>query len=360
MTGPIEPVDDSQLEEAIEHLLQAKADRAANGANPFELVLAQGIDRRARRRRGVLAIAGSGVLVVGLVLVGIELTSLLRSQPSVASAPSPTPSATGIEALRRPLEMPVLAADGSCPVTPVGLTLESLGAFQGSGPVRVNNLNDIAVNELPLHDGWYGQKVFWAVDARESGPILVRAVRLDGTGGISLGAGFGSELVLGNDSLSSGGAVVGPSPAYPIERVFVDSVWFREAGCYLLQMDGPATSSTAVFRALAAPLLSATAAAAAAIANAGLGASVVSTTLSTYGAEACDGTMAAPGTLVWAVHLSGSFAFSCGPATTTPQSCPPPATTELILIDAETGAFIEGMQPAPEPTVTEPLESPAR
>jgi hypothetical protein len=37
MTGPLEPVDASQLEVAIEHLLHAKADRAANGANPFEL-----------------------------------------------------------------------------------------------------------------------------------------------------------------------------------------------------------------------------------------------------------------------------------------------------------------------------------
>jgi hypothetical protein len=247
MTGPIEPVDDSQLEEAIEHLLQAKADRAANGANPFELVLAQGIDRRSRRRRRILAIAGSGVLVVGLVLVGIELTSLLRSQPSVASAPSPTPSATGIEALRRPLEMPVLAADGSCPVTPVGLTLESLGAFQGSGPVRVNDLNDIAVNELPLHDGWYGQKVFWAVDARESGPILVRVARIDGTGGIGLGTDNGPELVLSNSFGSD--PVVGPAPSFPIERIFIDGVSFREPGCYFMQMDGPATTSTIVFRA---------------------------------------------------------------------------------------------------------------
>jgi hypothetical protein len=243
--------------------------------------------------------------------------------------------------------MPALAAGGACPVTPVGLTLERLGAFQGAGPVRVNNLNDVVINELPIQDGWYGQKVFWAVDARESGPILVRVARIDGTGGIGLGTDNGPELVLSNNY--GGGLVVGPTPSFPIERVFIDGVSFREPGCYFMQMDGPATTSTVVFRALGATV-SAASADAVALANVSSTSpvTVTATTLTTYGAEAGGGLVVAADTPVWAVRLSGSFpAFSCGPYTATPHPCPSPATSALILVDARTGAFIQGRMPAP-------------
>jgi len=78
---------------------------------------------------------------------------------------------------------------------------------------------------------------------------------------------------------------------------------------------------------------------------------VVSTKLSTYGAQAEGGSLRGPGSPVWAVLLSGSFGFpSCGPMTATPHPCPSPATSALILIDAQTGAFIEGFVPAPSPS----------
>jgi len=78
---------------------------------------------------------------------------------------------------------------------------------------------------------------------------------------------------------------------------------------------------------------------------------VISTKLSTYGAEAGGGSFVDADTPVWAVLLSGSFGFpSCGPPTATPHPCPAPATSELVLIDARTGAFIEGLMPAPSPS----------
>jgi hypothetical protein len=165
-------------------------------------------------------------------------------------SPSQAPSAAEVAALRRPLEVPALAAGGACPVTPVGLTLSGgLDSFQGTGPVRVDNLNDVAIDSLPLQAGWRSQKVFWAVDSREAGPILVRVARIDGEGGIGLGSSFASELLLSNVSVPLYPAV-GTEPAFPLERIFVDSVSFREPGCYFMQMDGPATTSTVVFRAL--------------------------------------------------------------------------------------------------------------
>ena len=83
--------------------------------------------------------------------------------------------------------------------------------------------------------------------------------------------------------------------------------------------------------------------------GAGTGVTVVSVELSTYGAKANGGAVTDPNTLVWAVRLSGTFAPpSCGGYTPTPHPCPSsPATSELILIDARTGAFIQGEVPAP-------------
>ena len=46
---------------------------------------------------------------------------------------------------------------------------------------------------------------------------------------------------------------------------------------------------------------------------------------------------------VWAVVVSGDFPLSCGPAPTPGQtrSCPPPATTQTVLLDYRTGLFLE-------------------
>ena len=75
---------------------------------------------------------------------------------------------------------------------------------------------------------------------------------------------------------------------------------------------------------------------------------IVSVELTTYGSRANGGAALDPNTAVWAVRLAGTFPpVSCGPATATPHPCPAPATSELILIDATTGAFIQGQVPAP-------------
>jgi hypothetical protein len=68
--------------------------------------------------------------------------------------------------------------------------------------------------------------------------------------------------------------------------------------------------------------------------------------LSSYGREANGGLVAPAGTPVWAVAISGSFPVPCGPASSIALVCPDD-TTELIIIDATTGAFIQGNSPAP-------------
>jgi hypothetical protein len=47
---------------------------------------------------------------------------------------------------------------------------------------------------------------------------------------------------------------------------------------------------------------------------------------------------------VWAVVVSGTFPFSCGPAPATGQThapCPPPGTTMTVILDYTTGRFLE-------------------
>jgi len=361
MSGPIEPADDQELDDAIQAVLAVKADRAATAAQPFERVLGRATRRSGAGRRQLLALAGL-VIVLGVVLAAIGLSGSLP----VASTASPSPSATGIAALRRPLQEPLLAADGACPVTPVGLTLLSLGTFQGSDPVRVNNLDGVVVTDLPFQDGWYEQKVFWAVDARESGPILVRVARLDGTGGIGLGTDNTTELVLSNSF--GGDTVVGPAPSDPIKRIFIDGVSFRQPGCYFMQMDGSATTSTVVFGALAAPVsptasqpslppggISEAAALAAAVGHVPPGAVFIAARAGPFGTVNAPDGNSGPGSgfpvkptdLVWALTYSEIITI-CPPSPGASCFPPRPATYTLIL-DYATGAFRSSSAYAPAP-----------
>jgi hypothetical protein len=76
---------------------------------------------------------------------------------------------------------------------------------------------------------------------------------------------------------------------------------------------------------------------------------VISARLTTVAsAEAASSSLAAPpDEWVWAFVVRGSFpSISCGGYTTTPQPCPSPATTMLVLLDARTGEFVLALSPA--------------
>ena len=47
---------------------------------------------------------------------------------------------------------------------------------------------------------------------------------------------------------------------------------------------------------------------------------------------------------VWAIVVSGTFPLSCGPTplpSQSPAPCPPPAKTQTVVLDYETGSFLE-------------------
>lgn len=47
-----------------------------------------------------------------------------------------------------------------------------------------------------------------------------------------------------------------------------------------------------------------------------------------------------PNRMVWAVVFQGTFEGSCGPSSSSPQSCPAPNTTVRVVLDYASGAFI--------------------
>ena len=56
----------------------------------------------------------------------------------------------------------------------------------------------------------------------------------------------------------------------------------------------------------------------------------------------------APEQWVWAIAISGSFVAqpSCGGAQPTPQPCPSQATTTMLILNYNTGAYLEAWSPA--------------
>ena len=78
---------------------------------------------------------------------------------------------------------------------------------------------------------------------------------------------------------------------------------------------------------------------------------VVSSRLSTYGAERPGGTAAGPGDQVWAVILSGMFpvascfvqvpVFNLNATPPPANPCPAPSARERVLVDANSGKVLE-------------------
>jgi hypothetical protein len=66
-----------------------------------------------------------------------------------------------------------------------------------------------------------------------------------------------------------------------------------------------------------------------------------------YG-EATPNTFAgSPDEWVWAIAIRGSFeGHGCGGYRSSPGPCPAPATTEMLILDYDTGAFLEAWSPA--------------
>ena len=75
---------------------------------------------------------------------------------------------------------------------------------------------------------------------------------------------------------------------------------------------------------------------------------VHSARLTTYRAENLPGNVVAGDTPVWEVILQGTFPEVCGTPTVSPgPQAPCTNATELVLIDARDGAFVQAVSPYP-------------
>jgi hypothetical protein len=130
--------------------------------------------------------------------------------------------------LARPLRLPSIASDESCPVTPLTRAVDFIGGgAAGGGPVYLL--------------GGSG-RVFWVADTRELGPILIRGGRIDGQGELNFGTEGSSGPILRlpvHSFVSSAGQPLG-------WRQFITVLLPSSPGCYALQVDTLSGSRTLV------------------------------------------------------------------------------------------------------------------
>jgi len=202
------------------------------------------------RRRGWVLVLAVLVALGGLALAGrlLDLPQDRRSlaQPPPSTAPTQLASVATlpppaiVEPLRRPLRLPNLRRDGSCPTTPV------VGpAMTAARPVAA-----VAVGDGPIYpvlfraaDGRLDQTavVYWDAPKPLGGAAIVRGHRL----------GAPSDRIRFQDDQQELGLihVLDPAAAHPAGRA---GLWWRTtllragAGCYGFQIDGPGFSEVLV------------------------------------------------------------------------------------------------------------------
>jgi hypothetical protein len=170
------------------------------------------------------------------------------------AAAIPTTPPDPFPALRqRPLQLPLVRSNGSCPTTharEIDYPTRKLLVF-GNGPVYVQMLQIrqdgmLDLTRLLQSDGFYGIKAPWFSEPQYMGPILVRGRQLDeaATNRLLFGYDEGGRHQLWqeemrlNDSCSSGWC------SWP------GAISISGPGCYGLQIDGEGFTYFIIFKAI--------------------------------------------------------------------------------------------------------------
>jgi hypothetical protein len=193
--------------------------------------------------RALAAAVALGVLAVAALLSGPIFG------PSAASpSPSPSPAAATEApdrwtALRRPLTLPSLGLDGSCPAT--GVVLRSADLAPLPWPGRVVPFGAFHGGRL-YYDAdsarWDSLSLFWVGDGRPR-DALVRGRSLDGTMDVGFGDGLDPLLEMRLDGSEAEELV----PGWSLYHADVTRV--QQPGCYGLQIDTATDSTLVVFEA---------------------------------------------------------------------------------------------------------------
>jgi hypothetical protein len=161
------------------------------------------------------------------------------SIPTATQLPTATPLPdwmTGINwtALRRPLNLPLPAADAACPVTPARADMPGVGSVLGDGPVFPWGTGHVPLADLFHIGDRYRLKVLWIVDYHVyDGPVLIRGGRMGDDQEALVFYGLDqdatAELRLGLEGWVSGGTGL---------REFNSGTGFPGPGCFAYQIDG--------------------------------------------------------------------------------------------------------------------------
>jgi hypothetical protein len=203
------------------------------------------------------SIRGPNRVLAGAVAVGVLAVAALLSGPIIgpgAASPSARPSSTVTAvtatldpwaALRRPLALPSLGLDGSCPTTGVVLRSHDLAPLPWPG--RVVPFGAFHAGRLYFDEeasAWDSLSLFWVGDGQPR-DALVRGRRLGGTQGDGLDLGFGDAFAPTLEMRLDGGEAEELVPGWSLYHADVARV--QETGCYGLQIDTSTDSTLVVF-----------------------------------------------------------------------------------------------------------------
>jgi hypothetical protein len=219
-------------------LLAPVLDPVAEGEPPGLLIR----EARRRQRHRWLAV---------LLATVVAATSYAVVQATTAG----TRSVLSLPLLTRPMHLPSLGPNGSCPTSSgrfFNNPVTGNGPFLGGGPVRleIGNEGDLARGQLILgrtssSPHWYGIEVIWLSLPNYQGPFIVRGARIGGVGridvsGVPPAAGPLVEPAGRVDYGNSGNGY----------RALPNDVLVGAPGCYGLQVDGRGFSEVIVVDAI--------------------------------------------------------------------------------------------------------------
>jgi len=227
-------------------------------ANLERIALAS-LERLPVRRTSTRVLALTAFLVFMVLAASIALAGRLLRDNSGPVGPSPQQIALQLAELRqRPLDLPTLGPNGTCPETPQPIKTRYFE--KGPNPTMISG--PVFGNHGPIYgeggpevtgDHGYYYRVTWLSDAIYPGLALVRGRQLDGTHQIM----FAGPLAAG--SLVTTDTIGGKATRFFDELVLppalpTSSVWRHwpvqqgvpGAGCYGFQLDGPSFHDTIV------------------------------------------------------------------------------------------------------------------
>ena len=155
----------------------------------------------------------------------------------------------------RPLQLPQVQQGAPCPASPqvtvpaqpAGVTKGVPNYAFGSGPAYLSG-------QISWYAGAPGQAALILVNPDYSGPVLVRARRVDGSGSatltnIDIAAANRATGMLAPGTVGADGVEVQvPPPSVPgLWRQWLGRLTADNSGCYALQVDGTSFSTVIVF-----------------------------------------------------------------------------------------------------------------